>query len=211
MSGGPAQRKSRAEAKLDSRVVADLPFFNGPNRSKKHKAAIYLAEGHLSERQIAQELSIARSTLQEWKQEPDFQDVQAEYEHQIRAECLSLSIANKFDRLQTLDMLYRKGKQIIQSRAERYSAELAVDDAVNATRRIFGDVTPPEAATGMLVRTETVNASGMKTVNWSYDNALAKDLKDTEKQAAQELGQWEEKASVDMQQTVTAIRIIGEE
>lgn len=212
MSASPAQRKSRADAKLDNRVVADLPFFAGPNRTKKHRAAIHLAEGLLSERQIARELNMSRSTLHEWKQEPDFMDVQAEYEHIIRSESLDLAIANKAERMRVLNMLHEKGVQIIQQRAEWYANELAEgDSAVNATRRVFGDVTPPWAATGMLVRNETVNATGMKTVNWTYDNALAKDLRDTDKQAAQEMGQWDEKSTVDMQQTVTAIRIIGED
>lgn len=213
MADATPQRKSRADAKLDHRVVADLPFFAGPNRSKKHKAAIHLAEGYLSERAIARELNIARSTLQEWKQEPDFIEVQTEYEQIIRADCLNLSIANKLDRLQTLDMLYRKGKEIIRARQERYGRELAeAESPENATRRFFGDDTPPEAATGLMVRNVTMSATGQKVVNWAYDSALAKDLKDTEKQAAQELGQWDEgKSTVDMQQTVTAIRIIGED
>ena len=212
MPKATGQRKSRADAKLDNRVVADLPFFAGQNRTKKHKAAIHLAEGFLTTSAVARELNISRSTLNEWRNDPDFQAVQAEYEEQIRADCLSLSIANKFDRLQTLDMLYRKGKQIISARQERYGREVAeAESAENATRRFFGDDTPPEAATGLMVKNVTMSATGQKVINWAYDSALAKDLKDTEKQAAQELGQWDEKSTVDMQQSITAIRIIGED
>lgn len=195
MSESPVQRKSRAGAKLDSRVVADLPFFAGTNRAKKHRCAILMAEGNLNDRQIARELKIARSTLQEWKADPDFIEVREDYEHAFRAEVMQYAIANKRERMKQLQDLNETYWQIKDQRAARYAAE-AEDTPENAVRGVFGDETPAEAATGMLVRQPKIAANGKTVVEWAFDKALDSAIKETLKQASQEAGDDEQTLNV---------------
>lgn len=209
MAASTQQRKSRADAKLDHRLVADLPFFAESNRVKKHKAAIYLAEDELTDRELCKSLNISTSTLHEWKQDADFQSVVDHYRSEIVADTLKLPIARKYERVKTLNDVHDGLLFIKATRSRRIREELAEgDSAVNATRRIFGDATPEEAASGLMVREESMSASGKKVVNYKLDSALIKAITDVEKQAAQELGQWTEQSSVE-QTGGMRIEIVG--
>ena len=212
MANSAAQPKSRADATLDaaapSRIAPNFP----KNSSRKERAAILLAEDELTDEAIAEVVGVTKRTITNWKQEPEFAALVGDYHGQIVAQSLRLPIAKKHHRVAVLNDLHEKALRAIEARGRRYAQAVADgESAEGATRRFFGDITPEEAATGLFVREESVNASGMKTVNWKYDNAITKDIKDTEKQAAQEMGQWEDKASLDVSQTVTTIQIIGED
>lgn len=209
MASSPAQPKSRADAKLDATVVTDLAFFFGPNRAKKHKAAILLAEDDLSDREIAAKLKMSRSTLHEWKQESEFQQVMGDYHGSIVAEALKLPIAKRTERVRVLNELHESYLETKHLRGETY--KLAADTPEEAARQIFGGGTVPWARTGMYVQQPKISASGKTVVEWAFDSSLDSAIKSTQKQAAQELGQWEDKSSVDVQQTVTTIKIIGED
>lgn len=202
------QRKSRADAKLDASVVADLPFFTGLNRTKKHRAAILLAEDEMTDREIAAALNISRTTLHEWKQEPEFQQVMGDYAGQIVAEALKLPIARKHVRVKELNDLNERYHRIIDERARRHAAALE-DSPEAAARAIFGDVTPAEAATGMLVAQPKIAANGKTVTEWAFDKALDSAIKETHKQAATELGQWQERTAVE--QTTTMVQVILDE
>lgn len=205
MPAASRQRKSRADAKLDASVVADLDFFTGPNRTKKHRAAILLAEDEMTDREIAADLNISRTTIHEWKHEPEFQQVMGDYAGQIIAEALKLPIARKHVRVKELNDLNERYHRIIEARAERHAAALA-DSPESAARAIFGDVTPAEAATGLLVAQPKIAANGKTVTEWAFDKSLDSAIKETHKQAATELGQWQERTAVE--QTTTMVQII---
>lgn len=179
------------------------------NGTKRQRAAILLAEDDLTDEQIAEVLNIGRTTLSRWKTDPEFNAAVGDYRGKIIADALRLPIAKKHERVKVLNDLHTRSLRVIADRAERHVEELDdPDSAINATRRIFGTDTPAEAATGLLVRQESVNASGMKTVNWAVDTGLMKEIRDLHKQAAQELGQWVERSASDVNQTTT-VQIIG--
>lgn len=155
--------------------------FTGRNRTKKHLAAILLAEDELSDEAIAAEVNIARSTLSEWKLDAEFDAIVGTYSDTIITASLKLPIAKKHERVRQLNELNESYWQIKAARAERYA--------------LSGDA-PEEAATGMLVRQPKIAANGMTVVEWAFDKSLDSAIKETHKQAAQELGQWEESLSV---------------
>lgn len=95
----------------------------------------------------------------------------------IIADALRLPIAKKHQRITELNDLNQRYRQIITERAARHAAE---DDA------------PAEASSGMLVRQPKISASGKVVTEWAFDKSLDSAIKETHKQAAQELGQWEE-------------------
>ncbi len=183
-----------------------------PNGTKRNRAAILLAEDELSDAAISDTVGIGRTTLSRWKLDPEFAALVGDHRGRIVAEALKLPIAKKHKRVAVLDDLHSKALQVIADRAGRYTSEVADrDSAEAATRRMFGRDTPDEAATGLMARTETANTTGMITVNWQFDRALVSEIRDLEKQAAQELGQWEETLNVNHAGLVTQEYVIVED
>ncbi len=176
--------------------MADLPFFS-QNRTKKHQAAILLAEDQLTDEAIAEAVGVTRRTVAEWKTHPEFLQVIGDYTGAIIGEALKLPIAKKHERISQLNKLNESYWQIINDRAERHAGEVE-DTPENAAARMFGDFTPAEAATGMLVKQMKIAANGKTVTEWVFDKALASEIRDTHKQAAQELGQWTEQSKVEM-------------
>ena len=188
------QRKSRANAKLDASVVADLAFFAEPDGTKRHKAAILLAEDELTDRQIAAKLKIGRTTLHRWKQEPEFQQVMGDYRGQIVAEALKLPIAKKHERIRILNDSLMADLEARRLRGETYAARVGTPE--EAARDMFGSMTPPWAATGKYVEQPEIAANGKMVTEWAYDKALESSINDKLKQAAQELGQVDQTLNV---------------
>ncbi len=208
--GISAQRNSRSDVKLDASLLTGLAFFTGQNRTKKHKAAILLAEDELTGEEIARKLRMSRTTLYEWRADPEFQQIIGQYAGAIIAESLKLPIAKKYERIKGYNALNESYWEIKRLRGERNAEEIA-DTPEQAVRLAFGDVTPAEASTGMLLRQPKIAANGKTVVEWAFDKPLDSAIKETYKQAAQELGQWVDQSSVGIEQTVTTIRIIGED
>ena len=188
------QRKSRVDADLNDAVVSDLAFFKGRNRTKKHKAAILLAEDELTDEAIAKAVGVARSNLSAWKTDPEFQQVLGNYRGEIIAEALKLPIAKKHERIRELNELNERYWRIIQQRAETYGQ--MADTPEEAARQMFGSETVPWADTGMMVQQPKIAANGKTVVEWAFDKSLDSAIKEAHKQAAQELGQWEENLNV---------------
>lgn len=156
--------------------------FVGRNRTKKYRAAVLIAADELSDEAISSELKISRSTLSEWKRSPEFTAVVSDYQSAIIAEALRLPIAKKHERIKRLNTLEESYWQVIRDRAERYKPAASTP----------GGSTPAEAATGMLVEKVKIAANGDTVTEWAFDSSLDSAIKGAHKQAAQELGQWEE-------------------
>lgn len=176
-----------------------------PNLSPKARAALLVAEDDLTDETIAATIGITRRTLTNWKRNPEFAALVGDHIGQLNAGMLKLAVAKKRKRLEILDDLHTRQLQVITQRAERYALE--ADTAAAAAKRVLGTHTPPEAATGLLVREETINANGGSTVKWSFDAALTKEIRATQEQAAKELGQWVDKTEIGG--TVSVVRIVG--
>jgi isopentenyldiphosphate isomerase len=91
-----------------------------------------------------------------------------------------------------------------QEIGERNARVLALQDRWSRMRRLMdarahaaveAKVTAPGADTGLLCRTYKAVANE-KVEEWELDAALLKELRAHEQQAAQELGQWQEKSQV---------------
>lgn len=91
-------------------------------------------------------------------------------------------------RLDALNERWWLLRRVIDERAARYAAECD-DDARQAAKRFWGHDVPAEALTGLLVKKETVSGAGARSIEWSVDVGLLKELREHEKQIAQELGE----------------------
>lgn len=153
-----------------------------------------VAQDTLTDKQIASECGIAERTLERWKLRSEFsarvQEHRDAFREQIRAE----GIANRQNRVDALNDRWERMQRVLDARAD----ELA-------------DV--PGGNTGILVRQaklvkvyksdgdqededgETLYSAKRDVMVYEYavDTALLKEMRETEKQAAQDLGQWSEK------------------
>ena len=170
------------------------------NYSKKERAAVLVAEDDLTDEEIAAAVGVTRKTLHNWKQLPEFVADVEEQVSKIQAGMRRLAIAKKHKRLKVLNDLHGRSLAVIADRADRHAAELEAAESQpnDLVKRMFGDNVPTEAATGLLVRQESINAQGMKTVNWSVDTGLMKEIRALHEQAAKELGQWSEKSELEV-------------
>lgn len=177
---------------------------------QRERAAVLLAENDLSDAQIAESVGTGRSTLSTWKRRPEFMARVGEHVAALTASVLRYRIAKRRHRVRTLDELHDKALDVIRLRAERYGAMLGDDPevvAIQAARSISGPVAPGEAATGLLVEKEAVNNAGHRTVEWSVDAALVREIRAIQEQAAKELGQWVERSEGEL--TTRMVQIVG--
>lgn len=155
----------------------------------REEAAQRLAEGELRDIEIAEKAGVHRATLWRWQQHPDFQARIEEHRGVFRAEVRRRGLADRERRIKALNDRWTRLQRLIEARA---------DDP------LMCDV--PGGDTGLLVRTVKIRARGEgeteTTIEAELDSALLKELREHEKQAAQELGQWVEQSKVE--QTVKA-------
>ena len=172
------------------------------NDAKRERAAILLADDAMrpayhprrSDQSIADDVGVSRATITRWKRDPEFQAMQQDARGKIIADSLRLPIAQKHDRIRRLNDLYESYWEIKRLRAETYAA--MADTPEEAARQIFGGGTVPWAQTGMMVQQPKIAANGKTVVEWAFDKPLDAAIKEAMKQAAQELGQWEETLNV---------------
>lgn len=137
-------------------------------------AAELIAARNLTFSEIAERLEIDRTTLWNWRQDPEFAARVEEIVEEHRAETRRIGIADKERRLSALNDRWCRLKRVIEARAD--APEMAA---------------APGGSTGLLVR--TMKQVGSKVVEeFAVDTGLLKELREIEKQAAVELGQWNE-------------------
>lgn len=143
-----------------------------------------IAADDLTHEQIAQQVGITRKTLWSWRQGAEFQKCVEGHQAIRLAAVRNRGIAVLEHRIDALDRRWRLMEQVIRARA--------------------ADETMTEAGheTGLLVRTYKVVGSGegARTVEeYQVDVGLLKEMREHEKQAAIELGQWQaDETSLDL-------------
>jgi transcriptional regulator with XRE-family HTH domain len=153
---------------------------------ERERASELLAARNLTHQEIADSVGIARSTLWEWRRIPEFAARVEEITEENRAETRRIGIADKERRLAALNDRWARMRRVIEERA---------DDP--------GHRGAPGGSTGLLVRTiksvrvldaEKDDPKTAEVVEFAVDTGLLRELREIEKQAAVELGQWNEAA-----------------
>jgi hypothetical protein len=168
-----------------------------PWSTKATEAVQLVADDRLSDEQIAAQVGVVRKTLHNWRQHPEFAARVAEIVEAARAEALRCGVAVKAERIRGYQDRYQRMRALLDARAamgQRLVAATQGDsDADRYLRSLFGKgELPPGLETGLLVK--TVKVVGKVTEEeWSVDTGLLAEMRATEKQAAQEMGDWTEK------------------
>lgn len=148
----------------------------------QEQAATLLAEGKRSDSEIAASIGVSRASISRWKRRSEFRARIAALQARINDAVLSTAIASRQARVDALNDRWGRLKQVIEERAADPDMEGV-----------------PGGRTGLIVRTyKQVGAGPDATLlpEYSVDTPTLKELRATEQQAAQELGQWTEKRDV---------------
>lgn len=159
---------------------------------RREKAAQLVAADEQTDEQIAAAVGITKRQLERWKRHPAFQARVAEHVQAWRERILAEGVAVREKRVEALNERWERLRRLIAARTEDLRDET------------------PGGETGLLVREPMLvkvyeaselddGASLLPTkesrivYKYTLDAALLKELREIEKQAAIELGQWEEK------------------
>lgn len=150
--------------------------------ARKEEASILLARGELTNEEIAEKLDMGIATLFRWKNYQEFKERVEELVTVFREEALKQEIGDLGKRLKRYNKRWQQIDQLIK---ERSTAE--------KNQNVAG------GTTGLLA----MDVKGEVNV-WKFDAALLKEERELAKQAAIELGQWEEKSKVD-----STLQVVG--
>lgn len=160
--------------------MADAVSPNVPNwTAAKYRAAAQLADGLLTDRDIARQAGINRRQLTRWKHEPAFAVLVAAITGEAATAVKGEAVASKAGRLRILVDLHNKLLTVIEARAAAGQQER--DWAAGE-------------ATGLIVTEETWGK--VESRKAAVDTATLKELRSLQEQIARELGQWETSISV---------------
>ena len=153
---------------------------------RREQAALLVAEDALTDEQIAARLRIGRRTLATWKQAQAFIERVEAHTEAFRQAILRQGIADRVERIRAYNSRWERMQATIEARAREAQA-----------RHSAGDSIAPGAEEGLLVVSVKMIGSGEaahEIEEWAFDAPMLRELRELEKQAAIETGQWEEKS-----------------
>lgn len=170
---------------------------------RKEQATLLVAQDELADEEIAARVGVTRCTLARWKRDPEFMARVQEILTAIREAIVARGISERQNRIDAYNERWLKLRQVIDGRA---ADPLMANVAGGDTGLLVASpvlVKCYEAGTG-----ETLTPMKQSIVMYEYavDTGLLKEMRETEKQAAIELGEWQEKMNVSGQ---TLIREYG--
>jgi hypothetical protein len=149
---------------------------------KRPLAAELMAQGEMTDAQVAERVGVHPVTLAKWKTDPKFAaDVEvsrAAILDAVRAE----GIANKQNRINGYNEDWQKLQAVIDARATYYTED---DVPGGSTGLIVGKP--------VMVRVDEVKGAYHTVMEYSVDDAVLARRLAIAKQAAQEMGQWTER------------------
>lgn len=149
---------------------------------KREIAAKMLAEDRQTDEAVAEVAGVVRETIVAWKRVPEFAARVNEHVEAYKDACMTMGIADKRHRVGIYADTLERLQTVIEERAAAYA-----------------DV-PTGGKTGLLVKTVKAIGKGdtfQVVEEYAVDTGMLAEMRATMKQAAQELGQWVERAPVD--------------
>ena len=146
------------------------------------KAVALVVADDLSDEDIAKAVGVGRSTLARWKKYESFKAACAKTIEESEKTILNVPIAQRRRRVDALQDRWRKMKRVIEARTV-----MATDDE----GRVI-----PGGDTGLLVKQYRGIGHGESFTmveEYAVDTGLLREMRELEKQAAQEVGQWIDK------------------
>lgn len=147
---------------------------------KRQKAALLIAVGDLSWKEIAAVVGVALGSIYEWNRHSIFREEVKRLRAEILDEIKQRGIASKANRLKIYDDLAQSTLSIIE-----------------ANKKAYGDNPRTPGDDSGLIGERLIDTRGSGVVSeYFYMDKIVSTLQSVLKQAAQELGEWEEKSGV---------------
>lgn len=146
------------------------------------QAAQMLADGSFTVAEIAEQIGVKDRTIYRWQKDPEFQATLNRHRDVLEAVILQEGIARKAQRI------------------KRYAERLAkLDRVIEERGSDWRMADTPGGTTGLIVRqlkSIGVGAHNREVEEFVVDTGLLREIRELEKQAAQELGQWIDKGEL---------------
>jgi len=157
-------------------------------------AAEMLADGRQSQEEVAERVGVSRSTIRRWLKDPEFaakvDELVDEYAKEVKRRGLAILVR----RVAAQNDRWVRMQRVIEARADDPDMEHV-----------------PGGTTGLIVKDwKTVGAGENAQIMpvYSVDTGLLRELREHEKLAAQELGQWEERTVAAKEPTVIQVQMV---
>ncbi len=150
-------------------------------------AAVLLARGEtwLS---VETQLRIGPRTLGRWHREPEFMAVVAEEKQAIVAAIRAEGIANKQNRIDAYNERWTKQQQVIAARA----ADASMSEQAGARTGLLVRTYKPQRTYRQVSSDEDTAGEETSLIEeYAVDTGLLREMRELEKQAAQEVGDWD--------------------
>lgn len=147
--------------------------------NEQARAAQLVADGDFTFPQIAEQIGISRQSLLAWRKRPEFIQRVAEIREDYRQAIRQRGVAILEKRVEAQNDRWRRMQRVIQERAEAPEMENV-----------------PGGKTGLMIRRLKMLGTGENATvveEFEVDTGLLREIREVEKIAAQELGQWTEK------------------
>ncbi len=164
------------------------------------KAAQRIADGRWTDERIATEAGVSRMTLFTWQKDADFAARVDLHTQTLYERIVKKGAADKQKRIAGMVERLHLYWDLIEARAadgrETLKAAGVPDEAARALRSLFGrgDL-PPGVELGLLTKTYKQIGKVLHE-EWAVDTGLLAEMRALEKQIAQELGEWTDRADV---------------
>lgn len=148
----------------------------------RRRAAELVADGELSDAQIGDRIGVTRQAIWQWRRVPEFMARVDQHINDTNAALRKRRISHVEQRVAAYNDRWLRLQRVIEARSTD----------PNCLKGAGGD-------TGLLAHKVRMIGSGenaMPVDEFEVDTGLLKELREIEKQAAIELGQWEEKQAI---------------
>lgn len=163
------------------------------------EAAMLLAEDRLTDAAIAKRVGVGRTTLHTWKQHPAFSAKVTEHYNELIERARRRGIARFDRRMDAYEDRHKRMSALLRERAKDMKGEIAgggTGTMVRTPKRVNVHITTVVVdEDGEQVSKES-STTREELYEYQFDAALMRELRELEKQVAQDTGQWSEKREV---------------
>lgn len=170
---------------------------------RREEAALLIAEDRLTNKEIAAKVGVVRQSIREWKQYPEFMARVESHVAAMAEAARERGIANRERRIAALNDRWRRMLRLIEDRAQEMASVPGGQTGLLVKQvkliKVRGQGTRGQGTAGQLAlweapegETERPDTGTLEVAEYVLDGVLLKELREHEKQAAMEVGQWEQ-------------------
>ena len=170
---------------------------------RREEAALLIAEDRLTNKQIAAKVGVVRQSIREWKQNPEFMARVESHVAAMAEAAMERGIANRERRIAALDDRWHRMLRLIEDRAQEMAGVPGGETGLLVKQvkliKVRGYGTRGKGTAAQLAlweapdgENDTPDTGTVEVAEYVLDGVLLKELREHEKQAAMEAGQWEQ-------------------